>query len=133
MSGKLSADWGAANKTERWVWSLRRGILEGIPPCTDLAENFAGNLVPVDLGVLSAGNVGAAGVTADGLTSLGDPDGLALGGGSGVAVCLVEEVGGVVDTVGVVGLEIGVHVNTEEVGAVNNSAVAAVDPDRGIS
>lgn len=77
-------------------------------------------------GVLNAGNGLVLGLTLDGPSSLGDPEGLTASNSLNLVVCLPEEVGGVVDRVALTVLVEGVLVKTKEVNGAENGRVGGV-------
>lgn len=103
-----------------------RGVTEDVPPHVGLAEQRASNVLPEALGVLSVGNALAIGVAAHGPAGLGDPDGLATGGGAGALDSLVEQLLSVRDVVVDGVLEVGEAVEAEPVGGLDNGRVRRV-------
>ena len=98
----------ARDETEGWVGRVRLSVLKSVPPCVCGAEDLAGNIVPVSLGVLSAGNGSSRWSTADWPAGFSDPNWLATGSGCGVAVGLKEELSTILDSVGILGLKVWV-------------------------
>lgn len=100
-----------------------------VPPGVVLAEGHgASDLVPVGLRVGKAGNALVLGGSADGPAGLGDPNGLACGGGGGVGQGLEEERAGITDGVGHGVLKVWVRVHADEVGVPDDCVVRSVDP-----
>ena len=113
----------ARDETERRAGRVGLGVLESVPPGVGLAEDLAGYVVPVLLGVLGAGNGLGRGSAAYGPAGLSNPDRLTVGSSGGVAIGLKEEVGAVLNAIGIDGLEVGVRVNTQEIAVVDDSGV----------
>ena len=117
-----------SNDTERWVRSGRVGILESVPEGVDVTENLAADLLPVSLGVLYGWNSQVRSLARDGVSGLSDPDILTTGSTDGRVVGLEEQVGIVLDSVGLGGLEVGVRVDTEPVNGADDGVVGAIHP-----
>jgi len=93
--------------------------LESVPPDVNVAESWASNLVPVGLGVVSGWDTQVCGLSANGPSSLSDPDRLA-GDSLGVADSLLEERLSAGDGVGLGVLEVWVSVDTDPVNGVED-------------
>ncbi|KAB8349493.1 hypothetical protein FH972_023519 [Carpinus fangiana] len=106
------------------------GVLEGEPPGVDAsAVECAVDVIPESLCVFDRGNGLADLGTGDGPTGLGDPDGLAVGHADGGIVGVEEQLLARVDgVVARLGLEVGVAVDAEEVGGLDDGRVGAVGP-----
>lgn len=104
------------------------GVLESIPKGIEDAKDGTPDLVPVKLGVGNAGNTQIGGIAGDGPSSLGDPDGFALGSTDGGIVCGEKQIVSGGNGVGFRVLEIGVLIETEEVKGVCDGEIGAVDP-----
>lgn len=103
------AERGAGGETEAWVGrSIVVGILESVPPSIDLSEVGASNSIPVCLCVLDAWLSTASKGTADGPSSLSDPNWLSTNSGLCSSESIVEETSTVLDGVGLGALEVWV-------------------------
>lgn len=106
------------------------GVAESVPESGGLVEEvLAANVAPVLLSVLHTRNSLIPVGTLVRPASLSDPDRLATGGGDGGLVCLVEELGSVVDAVALVVLIVGVLIHTDEIDGVEDGLVGSVAPD----
>lgn len=115
----------AVGQTEAGASALVR---ENVPPGVGVAEQRAGNLVPVGLGV-GNGRDSLAHVRASKRpTTLGHPDLAAAGDGHSLLPGIIEEILRVVDAVGMHELVVRVLINTEPVELLNNIRVGAVGP-----
>jgi len=104
------------------------GILESVPPHVDLSESWAGNCVPVGLGVGERWNTEVLSLSANGPSGLSDPDVLAANSVLGVRESLLEEVFALSDVVCHGVLEVWVGVNSDPVACGDNSRVRSINP-----
>ena len=103
-------------------------VLENVPPGRDVAaEQIASNRLPVGLSVVNAGNGLVLGRTGSRPTSLGDPDGLAIGNTLDSVVLVEEQRVGVGDCVRLGVLVVGVLIETNEINSSDNGRVARVN------
>jgi hypothetical protein len=103
-------------------------ILEHVPPGVGVTEERAANLVPVLLSIFGRGSSIALLGTANGPTSLGNPDLLAVSDRLGLLNGVVEEGLGVLDAVLHGELVVRVSVETEPVEMVDDIGVGGVGP-----
>lgn len=115
--------------TEARVGCVGSGVLKSVPPHVGLPKQWAADLIPVCLGVFGRSDSLAGGLTADGVASFGNPDGLSASSGLGGVERIEEETLVVLDGVGHGVLEVGVGINANPVAGINHSLVGAVDPD----
>lgn len=102
--------------------------MKSVPESVDVAQDCAGNLIPVGLGICKARHSQVLGGTTDRPSCLGDPDRLAASNRSRVVVGLEESLLGILDGVVHGILEIWVCIRANEVDGRNNSIVGTVDP-----
>lgn len=102
--------------------------MEGEPVHVDLAKVGASNSVPVGLCVLDGGNGQVLGVSADGPSSLGDPDVLVADGGLHLREGIVEQTRSRVDGVRHGVLEVWVGVHAGPVNGIRDGRVGGVGP-----
>ena len=118
-----------AKDTEARVRCVGSGVLKSVPPHVGLPKQRAADLVPVCLGVFGRSDSLTGGLTADGVASLGNPDGLSASSSLGGVEGIEEETLIILDGVGHGVLEVGVGINADPVACINHSLVGAVDPD----
>lgn len=85
-------------------------------------------MVPVGLGVVSAGNGEVLSLSGNRPSSLSDPDRLATNSTLGVIESFVEERSTLVNTICLGILEVWVGINTNEVTSIDDSVVRSVNP-----
>ena len=105
-------------------------ILEDVVPQVDVVlDELAGNVLPVDAGIICTGLALVECLAANGPPGLGNPDRLALGSGNGLVVGVEEELAAGSDVVVHGGLEVGVRVHANEVNSLDDGVVGSVDVD----
>ena len=109
-----------------WVRRLDVGVAENVPPDVGRPKVGAANLVPELLSVLGAGHGLVLLRTVDWPASLSDPDLLVTSGFLGLLEGSIEEVGTIVNTVGLGVLKVGIGVHADPVACVDEGAVGAV-------
>ena len=94
-----------------------------------VVDELAGDTLPVDAGVVSAGNSLVDGLAANGPSGLSNPDGLALSGSNSLVVGVEEKITTSANTVGKSALEVRIGVHANPVKVVNDGVVAGIDVD----
>jgi hypothetical protein len=94
--------------------------LESIPPSVDAAKVGASNLIPVSLSVGKTWNSKVLGLSANGESSLGDPDGFVSDSALGSSQRGVEQALSIRDAVCHCILEIWVCIHSDEAAVAND-------------
>lgn len=103
-------------------------ILKSEPPSVGNTEKWAGNGVPVSLGIGNGRNSEVLSWSRYGPSTLGDPNRLGANCVLGVGESLVEERGSVLDTIGLSVLEVWVGVESNPVTVGDNLSGGRINP-----